>query len=144
MGGAVDKTGRDKIIRIAAFDVSKNERRLKLMCSCGVAFCFNGIVKQKQTILIGLCQQHDSDLSPTHVHILLQRQEGSIHQWSMLSKHTKGFISNLSVCVCVRVKQHQLFCSSVSHTPPFFCGIFMGDSGQLLAFTNTKWIRRLA
>lgn len=89
-------------------------------------FFFNGIVKQKQTILIGLCQQHDSDLSPTHVHILLQRQEGSIHQWSMLSKHTKGFISNLRVCVCVCACQTTpaLLLFSVAH-PSFFFAEFL-------------------
>lgn len=82
-------------------------------------------MKQKQTILIGLCQQHDSDLSPTHVHILLQWQEGSIHQWSMLSKHTKGFISNLSVCVCGRVSNNTSSSALQCRTPLLFFAEFL-------------------
>ncbi len=137
----------------AAFGISKNERTLKLMCSCGVVNVFNGIVKQKKnnsefhalSRLIGLCQE--PDLSPPHVHMLLQRQEGSIHQWPMLSTHTKCFISKLvCVCVCVCVCSCQttpaLLLFSTAYPPKnmfkaeslwaecFFC--------QLLAFTNLQ------
>ena len=70
--------------------------------------------------LIGLCQE--PDLSPPHVHMLPQRQEGSIHQWPMLSTHTKCFISKL-VCVCVcscQTTPALLLLSTAYPPPPFF------------------------
>lgn len=130
VGGAVDKTGRDKIIRIAAFDVSKNERTLKLMCSCGFLLFVSMASwnRNKQFWLVYVNSMIQTWAQPMSTSSYSDRKaqftNGRCHQSTLRASCP----IQVCVCVCARVKLHQLFCSSVSNTPPFLCGIFMGDS----------------